>query len=303
MEMNTSDEQKSEFVMIDLDPSCLRAFLAVADEGGFTRAAHSLNRTQSAVSMQVRRLEELLGTKLVADRKKATLTPAGERILEHARRIVGLNDEVLGRAKGIEIAGRVKIGTPDDYIAFFLPPVLRQLSITHPNVEIEVRSGFSADLIHQVDKGQIDFALVTRLPDLDGGITIRREPLIWVGAGEEVAQKRPLPLALFSVRCPFRDTALAGLRKTDMPWRIAYESMSTASLLAAVSEGLALAVITPISLLPNLKVLGCRHGLPDLPGIEIAFYGPRGLVSPATQAVKNSVMEALASDGPRAAAA
>jgi DNA-binding transcriptional LysR family regulator len=289
--------------MIDLDPSCLRAFLAVADEGGFTRAAHALNRTQSAVSMQIRRLEEMLGTQLIADRKKATLTSAGERVLEHARRIVALNDEVLGRAKGADIAGRVRIGTPDDYIAFFLPPVLRRLSITHPQVEIEVRSGLSADLIQQVDKGQIDFALVTRLPGLDGGVTIRREPLVWVGADESVALKRPLPLALFSIGCPFRDAALAALRKSDMPWRIAYESMSTASLLAAVAEGLALAVITPISMIPNIKVLGGRHGLMDLASIEITLYGPRGIVSPATQTVKASVMEALAGGLPEAVAA
>jgi DNA-binding transcriptional LysR family regulator len=288
--------------MIDLDPSCLRAFLAVADEGGFTRAAQLLNRTQSAVSMQVRRLEELLGTTLIADRKKATLTSAGERILEHARRIVSLNDEVMGRAKGADIAGRVRIGTPDDYIAFFLPPVLRRLSVTHPHVEIEVRCALSADLIQAVDKGHIDFALVTRLPGLDGGATIRSEPLVWVG-NEAIAQKRPLPLALFSVGCPFREVALAALRRVDMPWRIAYESLSTASLLAAVSEGLALAAITPLSLLPGMKVLAPRGGLPELPGVEIALYGPRGVVSPATQAVKASVMEALADSRPEAVAA
>ena len=290
--------------MIELDPTCLRAFLAVADEGGFTKAAHCLNRTQSAVSMQVRRLEEMLGTQLIADRKKATLTSAGERVLEHARRIVALNDEVLGRAKGADIAGRVRIGTPDDYIAFFLPPVLRRLSITHPQIEIELRCGLSAELIQSVDRGQVDFALVTRLPGLDSGITVRREPLVWVAGDEAVAQKRPLPLALFSLGCPFRDAALSGLRKYDMPWRVAYESMSTASLLAAVSEGLALAVITSISLIPGIKTLSpSRFGLPELPSVEIALYGPRGLASPASQAVKASVMEALAAGGGREAVA
>jgi DNA-binding transcriptional LysR family regulator len=296
METNNADLVTSEFMMIDLDPSCLRAFLAVADEGGFTKAAHSLNRTQSAVSMQIRRLEELLGVKLIEDRKKATLTPAGERILEQARHIVALNDEILGRADGADIAGRVKIGTPDDYIAYFLPPVLRRLSVTHPLVEIEVRCGLSGDLIQAVDRGHIDFALVTRLPGLDGGVTVRREKLIWVAGDEAVTRKRPLPLAMFSNGCPFREAAFAALRKTDIPWRVAYESMSTGGLLAAALEGLALAVITPISLLPGLKILDARHGMPELPAIEIALYGPRGLVSPATQAVKASVMEALAAD-------
>lgn len=289
--------------MIDLDPACLRAFLTVAEAGGFTRAAHLLNRTQSAVSMQVRRLEDMLGAQLIADRKKATLTSAGERILEHARRILALNDEIVGRARGADIAGRVRIGTPDDYISFFLPPLLRRLSITHPQVEIEVMCGLSADLIGQVDKGQIDFALATRLPGMDGGITVRREPLVWVAADEAVARRRPLPLALFSLGCPFREATFAALRDADIPWRVAYGSLSTPSLLAAVSEGLALTVITPISLQPGLKVLGGRHGLPDLPGIEITLYGPRGAVSPATQTVKASVMEALASNRMDAAAA
>lgn len=280
--------------MIDLDPSCLRAFLVVADEGGFTRAAHTLNRTQSAVSMQVRRLEELLGTKLIEDRKKVTLTPAGSRIIEHARRIVALNDEILGRAQGIDIAGRVCIGAPDDYISFFLPPVLRRLAVTHPNIEIEVRCNLSTELIAAVDRGHIDFALVTRLPGLDGGVTVRREPLVWIGGDERLADRRPLPLAMFSNGCPFREEVLAALEKAGIPWRIAYESLSTASLLAAVSEGLALAVIAQISMPPGIKTLGARHGLPLMPSIEIAVYGPRGLTSPATQAVKASVMEALA---------
>jgi DNA-binding transcriptional LysR family regulator len=178
------------------------------------------------------------------------------------------------------------------------------LSVTHPQIEIEVRCGMSADLIQSVDRGQVDFALVTRLPGLDGGVTVREEPLVWVAANEAIALRRPLPLAMFSLGCPFREAAFAAMRKHDMPWRVAYESVSTASLLAAVSEGLALSVITPISLIPGVKVLNSsRFGLPELPPVEIALYGPRGLVSPATQAVKASIMEALAAVGTRDAVA
>ena len=148
--------------MIDLDPACLRAFIAVTEAGGFTRAGIKLNRTQSAISMQVRRLEELLGTKLIEDRKKATLTAAGERIVEHARRVLALNDEMVGRAKGADIAGRVRIGTPDDYVSFFLPTVLRRLSITHPQVEVEVRCNMSTDLMPAVDRGILDLAIISR---------------------------------------------------------------------------------------------------------------------------------------------
>jgi DNA-binding transcriptional LysR family regulator len=289
--------------MIDLDPACLRAFLAVAEEGGFTRAAQKLNRTQSAVSMQIRRLEEVLGVRLIGDRKRATLTPAGERILEHARRIMALNDEVLGRARGLDIAGRVRIGAPDDYVSFFLPAMLRRLATTHPLVEVEVRCNMSVDLIAAVDRGHLDLALVTRLPGFDGGTTVRREPLIWVTTDEALSERRPLPLALFSVGCPFRAAALERLDKARLPFRIAYESPSITSIAAAVSEGLAIAALAQISLQPAMKVLDAAHGLPALPVVEIVLYGPRSAASPAAQAVKASVMEALAGGrGDRAAA-
>lgn len=287
--------------MMDLDPACLRAFVAVAEEGGFTRAAEKLNRTQSAVSMQIRRLEELLDTRLIDDRKRATLTSAGQRILEHARRIIALNDEVLGRAKGLDIRGRVRIGAPDDYVSFFLPAMLRRLSITHPHVEVEVRCNMSVDLIAAVDRGDIDLALVTRLPGFDGGITVRREPLIWVAADVALAARRPLPLALFSPGCPFRSAALERLDLTKIPFRIAYESPSIASIIAAVSAGLAVAALAQISLQSGMKVMDEAHGLPALPVVEIVLYGQRSSTTLAAETVKASVMDTLAaSDRPYA---
>lgn len=282
-------------MMMDLDPACLRAFLAVAEEGGFTRAAQRLNRTQSAVSMQIRRLETILDARLIDDRKRATLTSAGQRILEHARRIIALNDEVLGRAKGFDIRGRVRIGAPDDYVSFFLPAMLRRLSVTHPQVEVEVRCNMSVDLITAVDRGHIDLALVTRLPGFDGGITVRREPLIWVATDGELAERRPLPLALFAPGCPFRVAALERLDRAKIPFRIAYESPSIASIVAAVSAGLAIASLAQISLQPGMKVLDAAQGLPELPVVEIVLYGPRNSASPAAETVKASVMGALAS--------
>lgn len=290
--------------MTDLDPACLRAFLAVAETGGFTRAAARLNRTQSAVSMQIRRLEETLGQRLISDRKRVTLTPAGERVIEHARRIMALNDELLGRAKGIDISGRVRIGAPDDYVSFFLPAMLRRLAVTHPQIEVEVRCNMSVDLIAAVDQGRIDLALVTRLRGFDAGVTVRREPLIWAAADETLAARRPLPLALFSHGCPFREAALERLDQATLPFRIAYESPSIASISAAVSEGLAIAALAQISLGANMKVLDAASGLPALPVVEVVLYGPRhDSASPAAQAVKVSVMDALAGGlGERAAA-
>jgi DNA-binding transcriptional LysR family regulator len=292
-----------ETVMIDLDPACLRAFIAVTEAGGFTRAGIKLNRTQSAISMQVRRLEELLGTKLIEDRKKATLTAAGERIVEHARRVLALNDEMVGRAKGADIAGRVRIGTPDDYVSFFLPTILRRLSITHPLVEVEVRCNMSTDLMPAVDRGILDLAIISRGLGTDHGISLRREPLIWAAADEALARRRPLPLAMFSPGCRFREATLSSLDEAGIPYRIAYESPSIASIGAAVCEGLAVTSMARLSLMPTMKVLDGIHGLPPLPDVEIALYGPRGIASPAAQAVKTTLLTALACAVPETRAA
>ncbi len=289
--------------MIDLDTACLRAFLAVTESGGFTRAGLKLNRTQSAISMQVRRLEESLGVTLIADRKKATLTAAGERVLEHARRLIAVNDELVGRAKGVDIAGCVRLGTPDDYASHFLPGILRRLSITHPMVEIEVRCDMSSELMPLVDRGIVDMALITRGSGAKDGMLIRREPLIWAGADEALGRLRPLPLALFSPGCRFREATLAALSAARVPYRIAYESPSLASISAAVCEGLAVMAMARLSVTPAMKVLGEGQGLPQLPDVEIALYGPRGIASPAAQAVRTSLLEAISGGIPERVAA
>src|SRR5579883_3032512 len=161
--------------MRDLDVGAVRAFLAVVETGGFTRAAARLNRTQSAVSMQIRRLEESLGGRLFADRKQLTLTLAGERFLPHARKIVALNDEAISNGDIHSISGRVTIGTPDDYAGSFLPSVLKKLATTHPRVEVNVECALSLDLIKAVDAGSLDLAIVTRPANLRRGTTVRQE--------------------------------------------------------------------------------------------------------------------------------
>lgn len=279
--------------MIDLDISYLRAFLAVIDEGGFTRAALRLNRTQSGVSMQIRRLEDALATTLFAERKPASLTPAGERLATHARRLLALHDETIARTKGTDIAGNVRIGTPDDYVEAMLPPILRGLAITHPQVVVDVHCALSTDLIRAVNQRRLDLAIITRPPDLEGGVTVRREPLLWVAAREELAHVRPLPLALFPPGCVFRDTVQEELTKAAIPYRIAYQSQSLASLLAAVSEGLAVAMLARNSIPKGLQVLGLAHGLPELPDVDIAVFTKAGDISPAVAAVRDSVVEAV----------
>jgi DNA-binding transcriptional LysR family regulator len=279
--------------MTDLDISCLRAFLAVVDEGGFTRAAARLNRTQPGVSMQVRRLEDAVGAKLFTRQKGMTLTLAGESLLPDARRLVAAHDEMLARLRGRGVTGHVRIGTPDDYVEALLPLVLRGLSRTHPQVEVDVQCALSVDLIRACNQGRLDLAIITRPPYLDSGVTVRREPLQWVAASEHLAAMRPLPLALFSPGCMFRDVVRRALSDAGLPYRIAYQSVSLASIIAAVSEGLAIAVLARNSTLPRLRVLGPEFGLPPLPDIDIAVYTAKGEVSEAVAAVQQSVVQAL----------
>jgi DNA-binding transcriptional LysR family regulator len=280
--------------MKDLDISALRAFLAVVDERGFTKAAARLNRTQSAISMQIRRLEENLDVKLFANSRRADLTREGERLLTHARRIVSLNDETIARTFGADVTGYVRIGTPDDYAASMLPMVLRRLASTHPQVEVEVQCSLSVDLIKAVDRQQLDLAIITRPPQLERGVTVRREPLQWVASSADLSLRRPLPMALFSRGCLFRDRVRSVLDDAGLPWRRAYQSVSLSSLLAAVSEGLAIAVFARTSVPAGLTILNAQHGMPPLGDVDIAVYSGQSMVlTPAAQAVQDSVVAAL----------
>lgn len=279
--------------MTELNPGSLRAFVAIIDHGGFTRAAAILNRTQSGVSMQIKRLEEALGSPVFSDRKRAVMTPAGERLIGHARRLIALHDETMARARGLDVAGHVRIGTPDDYVASLLPSVLRRLANTHPQVEVEVHCALSVDLIQLVNQGRLDLAIITRPPDLEGGVTVRKEPLLWVSASPELAQARPLPLAMFSPGCMFRDSVRQSLKEARIPWRTAYQSVSLGSLLAAVSEGLAIAVLARNSVPAGLLALGEKHGLPPLQEIGIAVFTKSGGMTAAARTVRSSVVEAL----------
>jgi DNA-binding transcriptional LysR family regulator len=144
-----------------------------------------------------------------------------------------------------------------------------------------------------VDRGILDLAIISRGIGTDDGISLRREPLIWAATDEALARRRPLPLALFSPGCQFREATLSSLDEAGIPYRVAYESPSIASIGAAVCEGLAVTAMARISLMPTMKVLDGIHGLPPLPDVEIALYGPRGIASPAAQAVKTTLLTAL----------
>lgn len=264
-----------------LDLDCLRAFVAVADIGNFTRAGEALHRTQSAISMQIKRLEQQLEKPLFhRAARQSALTHDGELLLGYARRLLKLNDEALNQLAQPTLSGTVRLGTPDDYAMHLLPEVLAQFAQSYPQVSVEVCCEDSPTLSGMLANGKLDIGLLTNQPGLPRGEPLRREQLYWVGAPQGLLfEESRLPLALSSDDCVLRKMALAELERAGREWRLAYSSPSGAAMNAAVAAGLAITVLVGSSLEPGLKALGEDSGLPALPSVELALHRAAGGVS------------------------
>lgn len=278
-----------------LDLALLQAFSAVVDSGSFTRAAQYLCRTQSAVSMQLRKLEDLTGHQLLhRDSRNIKLTEEGEVLLGYARRMIRLNEEALVALDQPHAQGHVRLGMPDDYAHQFLPGVLAHFAHAYPRVQLEVIGALSGDLLNRVEAGELDVALITRQPKRRRGQVLRTEHLVWTGSRQHLAfEVSPLPLALFPEGCVFREHALAALDAAQIPWRIAYTSQSFAGGKLAVSGGLALTVVAQSMVPPEWRVLGAEHALPRLPEIEIALHRAPGTLSPAVALLEAQLVAAV----------
>lgn len=278
-----------------LDLALLQAFAAVVDSGSFTRAAQYLCRTQSAVSMQLRKLEDLTGHQLLhRDSRNIKLTDEGEVLLGYARRMIRLNEEALVAMDQPHAQGHVRLGMPDDYAHQFLPGVLAHFAHAYPRVQLEVIGALSGDLLNRVEAGELDVALITRQPKRRRGQVLRTEHLVWTGSRQHLAYEvSPLPLALFPEGCVFREHALAALDAAQIPWRIAYSSQSFAGGKLAVSGGLALTVVAQSMVPPEWRTLGAEQHLPRLPEIEIALHRAPGILSPVVALLEAQLVAAV----------
>ena len=285
-----------------LDLALLQAFTAVVDSGSFTRAAVYLCRTQSAVSMQLRKLEDLTGHPLLQrDKRKIRLTEEGEVLLDYARRMIRLNEEALVAMNQPHAVGHVRLGMPDDYAHQFLPGVLTHFAHAYPRVQLEVIGALSGALLDRVEAGDLVVAIITRQPERRRGKVLRTERLVWAGSRQHLAhQETPLPLALFPEGCVFREHALAALDAASIPWRIAYTSQSFAGGMIAVSGGLALTVVAQSMVPAQWRVLGDEQELPRLPEIEIALHRAPGTLAPAVALLEAQLVEAVQMDKPMA---
>jgi DNA-binding transcriptional LysR family regulator len=280
--------------MLELD--LLRTFVFVVDTGSLSQAATRVHRTQSAVSMQMQRLEELAGRKLLERCGRGVrLTAAGERMLRQAHKLLRLHDETILEVRGEDLTGLAKLGLADDYADAFLPPLIRGFAARYPHVGVEVSCLPTPDLRRSIKSKRLDLALLTLAP---GGQykALRRENLVWVGAMNGSAEfTEPLPLALSHREAVDRRAALKALRQAGRSHRTAYESGSCSGLIAVVRSGLAIAVLARCSVPKDLRILGEADGLPPLPNVEIALAAGRGLSPPARRLAEHvsSLLPAL----------
>lgn len=256
-----------------LDLDLLRTLVAIADTGSFNRAAQAVFRTPSAVSMQMKKLEEQIGRPLFAkEGRSVVLTPDGEALVGYGRRILKLAQEALQRFRAPEMEGTIRLGTPDDYVSRFLPDILARFAASHPNVEVDVACLPSNDLVAKLAESAIDIALVSSGHGSTGGSVVHRAELVWAGLRHGCAhEERPLRLALSHLGCCWRKMALEALDRAGIPYRIAYSSRHYLGQLAPVMAGLALAPLPLSTVVGDLKVFGEDVGLPPIGsfGIEL----------------------------------
>ncbi|MDQ0393170.1 DNA-binding transcriptional LysR family regulator [Labrys monachus] len=256
-----------------LDPDLLKAFVAVADNRSFTRAAALLNRTQSAVSMQIKRLEERLETDLFhRSTTHVDLTAAGERLLGYARRILVLGEEAVGRLREHRIEGRVRIGVMDDYGTHILPSLLARFLGLYPRIEVEMETGLTAGMPARLGEA-FDLVVAMHPAGNGGGTLLRREQAVWAaGAAHATEDLDPLPVALYPQGCLFRKWAMEALDAAGRPWRLAFVSHSLAAVEAVAAQGLAVTVVKAGTFPASLRALSEREGMPALPAADIRLH-------------------------------
>jgi DNA-binding transcriptional LysR family regulator len=276
-----------------LDLELLKTFVCVVDEGSFTRAAERVHRTQSTVSQQVRKLEELVGNPLLLrDRtgQNISVTEHGELLIHYARRLLALSSEAveaLASDLDLEI---LRIGVPEDFDARRMAVILAGFNRARPEARLETISGMSTDLKQKLATGAIDIALVKREPDSGPCWAVWPEALVWVkGAGVD-STNGVLPLALFPQGCIYRQRAIRLLDVAQRPWRVAFGSHSLTGIQAAVACGLGVSVLPASAVLPEHNV--CTD-LPELPPTELALISREGALTGLQRALVEFLREEL----------
>ena len=294
-------------VPVNLDMDVLRTLAVAMELGSFARAAERLGRSQSAVSLQMRKLEQQAGQSLFRKQGRGlALTEAGDVILSYARRMLELNDEAVAAVRGLAVEGSVRLGLPQDIAETRLPATLARFTRAHPSVHIEVKVDRNAVLLDHLTHGRLDLALLFSRGS--GGTVVANErlivqfPIAWIGPrhGAAAPPSAPLPLVLFEPPCLFRQAGIAALDAAGIPWRITFTSPSLSGLWAAVDAGLGVTVRTAEGMPDRLATLGSATGglkLPPLPTVDLRLHAADAEPSPAVRRLGDILAETMAADG------
>lgn len=278
-----------------LDIDLVRTFVAAADAGSMVAAANARHLTQGAVSQQIKRLEESLGCELlVRDRRGLRLTPAGEKLMLKARRLLNLNDEIWSTmAKGPR--GPLRLGVPYDLVGSIVAPGLKAYAEAYPEVELSLVCASSPELLSGLNEGTIDIALIEEPIDaVTRGERLAVERLVWVGARAGAAHLRtPLSVSMVAESCAFRPAVLSALEEGGRAWRTLFESGNIEATKATVQADLAITAWLACTVPGDLAILGPADGLPELPSFAVSLYLPKGSVSEAAAAMATHLRSAF----------
>lgn len=279
--------------LLDIDQ--LRTFVAIADVGSFTRAAEAVNKTQSAVSMQMKRLEERVGRPVFErDGRASRLTDEGERLLDYARKIVRLNRECVASFAEAELTGRVRLGLPDDYADRYLPEILARFARSNPRAEVTVVCEPSPNLTERVQNGDLDLAIVTHVDRRGPCEIVRAEELLWVTSARHATHEAtPVPLALGRPTCDWRRSATEALERNGRAFRILYVSWHSTAVGAAVMAGLSVSVLPESAIRTGMRILGPSDGFPALPSCKIGLIRNRQEANPLAEALAIHIQQGL----------
>lgn len=286
--------------LLELD--VLRTFVAIAETGSFTLAANSVFRTPSAVSMQIKKLEDQLGRQMfIRDARSVSLTNDGQMLLGYARRLLALNREAMAKFIVPDIAGVVRLGSPDDYGERVLPQVLKRFAQTHPAIAVDVTIDQSGNLRRRMTERQLDITLFTTCRNMpDGAEILLTEPIVWAGAKGGCAHMRePLPVSLWEEGCVWRADALDALGRHGRDYRVAYMSAHTAGQRAAILADLAIAPLPKSFIGDDVVALGEKEGLPRLSNYNLAMLVAHDASAPVCAAADHirATFEAFSETG------
>ncbi|KVP01676.1 LysR family transcriptional regulator [Burkholderia ubonensis] len=324
--MSESDVARAAATQPNFDIAALRSLVAGMDLGSFAKAADRVARSSSAVSAQIRKLEEQAGTPLfVKSGRGLALTDAGDAMLRYARRMVELNDEAAAAVRGVSLDGWVRIGLQEDFGEAILPGVLGRFARAHPKVRIEARVAHNAELLERLDANQLDLALVWGDPASAAFVArtgidseeIARVPMRWIGAagsgaagvgaagsgaagdgdaGEPSVRlpDEPLPLVVFDRPCRFFGAATDALDRAGVPWRVAFTTPSLAGLWAAAAAGLGLTVRSHYGLPASVRLLDAAPlGLPELPSVPLMLLRRASSATPTVDRLARIMTQAV----------